>query len=108
MSRAENKTTPKVIGDMLYHDQGGLTVGSAAWFAWLDQDEHSAFYVETSAGTFTARKEQRRSGRFPRCYWYAYRKQASKLHKMYLGRSEELTSARLVEVAQRLSDQVRP
>src|SRR5215211_4535020 len=104
MPRSENKTTPKVIGDILYYDEGGLTVGSVEWYAWLNQEDHRIFYVEVSAGTFTARKEPRRSGNAGRHYWYAYRHEGVKLHKSYLGRSEQLTAQRLAEVARQLAD----
>jgi LuxR family maltose regulon positive regulatory protein len=108
MPRAENKTTAKVIGDMLYYDQGGLTVGSAEWFAWLNQEDHRLFYVEVSAGTFTARKEPRRwKGNSGKHYWYAYRHQGVKVHKAYLGQSEQLTSTRLYNVARQLAQQVQ-
>ena len=42
-------------------------------------------------GTLTARREHRHST----WYWYAYRSQKGHLHKIYLGKSEELTLVRL-------------
>jgi hypothetical protein len=106
MPRAENKTTPKVVGDMLYYDEGGLTVGSVSWFAWLTQEQHTTFYYESPAGSFTARKEIRKGYRW---YWYAYRRAGphSKLHKCYLGKSEQLTAQRLADVARQLAEQVQ-
>lgn len=106
MPRKENKLTPKVIGDTLYHDGGGLTVGTAEWFIWLNQDEQRLFYVDTPAGTFTARKEPRRSGHFDKHYWYAYRHEGRKVYKAYLGQSEQLTPTRLYNVARQLADKV--
>ena len=111
MPRAENKSTPKVIGDMLYHDEGGCVIGSAEWFAWLNQEQHSAFYFESPIGTFTASKESRKG----HLYWYAYRRQGrkrrgpnlAKLHKAYLGKSDDLTGDRLIEVARQLADLVQ-
>src|SRR5215212_8359882 len=104
MPRSENKTTPKVESDYLYTDDVGCAVDSAGWVAWLKHEENMTFYYESPIGSFTARKETRRSGHFDRAYWYAYRKQVSKLHKLYLGRSEQLTAVRLVEAAQRLAE----
>ena len=65
-----------------------------AWFAWLE--EVSAFAFHGQRGSFTARKEtkQRGSG-----YWYAYRKRGRALAKKYLGKTADLTFARLEEVA---------
>jgi len=110
MSRAENKTTPKVIGDMLYHDEGGIVVGSPEWLAWLDQDGNGRFYYESPIGTFTASKESRNH----QMYWYAYRRalrkvhgpSETKLHKAYLGKSEDLTAERLIEIAQQLAAEI--
>src|SRR5260370_13103309 len=53
-------------------------------------------------GTFTARKEQagnKRGGR----YWKAYRRRNGKLHRAYLGKSEELTLERLNAIAAALA-----
>src|SRR5260370_3590028 len=47
---------------------------------------------------FTAHKEGAGHGR-GRAYWRAYRKRGGKLHRAYLGQSEELTVARLQSVA---------
>jgi len=111
MPRTENKTTPKVIGDMLYHDAGGIVVGSREWLAWLDQEGHNQFYFESPIGTFTASKESRNH----QMYWYAYRRTVrkrhgpieTKLHKAYLGKSEDLTADRLIEIARQLADLVQ-
>ena len=102
MPRAENKSTPVIISGMLYHNEGGLAVGSVSWFAWLSQEQHTTFYYESPAGSFTARKEIRKGYRW---YWYAYRRAGphSKLHKCYLGKSEQLTAEHLLDIAQRLA-----
>ncbi len=107
MPRAENKTTPKVLGGVLYAETVSFSVGSQDWWAWLERPDTTLFYVETNAGTFTARREPRRNVPFNRTYWYAYRRQRSKLHKRYLGRSEELTLARLADVARQLAEALR-
>jgi LuxR family maltose regulon positive regulatory protein len=111
MPRTENKSTPIVVGDTLYHTDSGLTVGSAEWFAWLNQEDHNRFYYESPIGTFTASKESRNR----QMYWYAYRRalrkrhgtSETKLHKAYLGKSEDLTADRLLEIARWLAEQVQ-
>lgn len=46
----------------------------------------------------TLRKEKR-SGKF---HWYAYRRKGGKLYKRYVGYSENMTAARLVEIAAKM------
>src|SRR5690349_5556532 len=96
--------TPTVQGKTLVYQQDGqeqvLTVGTAAWFAWLETASTFSFVSET--GSLTARREQaghKRGG----WYWKAYRKQHGKLSSRYLGKSETLTLARLQTVAQALA-----
>jgi hypothetical protein len=74
-----------------------IAVESVAWYAWLEG--HRTFRFECSASPFTARKEQRPGG----WYWYAYRRQAGRLHTAYLGRSAELSATRLDVVAASLT-----
>jgi hypothetical protein len=110
MPRSENKSPPKVENGYLYTDEGGCTVGSPEWFAWLNQDGHTTFYYESTIGTFTASKESRNH----QMDWYAYRRQGrkrrgprlEKLHKVSLGKSEDLTADRLVAVAQQLAAEI--
>jgi len=73
-----------------------ITVGTAAWYSWLEQ--HRSFCFEAHRLTFTARKEQRPGG----WYWYAYRRSQGKLHSVYLGKTEELTLERLNTTAEAL------
>ena len=66
--------TPTVQGETLVYlqDEQELTVGTPAWFAWLETA--STFSFVSDEGLFTARHErssQHRGGR----YWKAYRKQ---------------------------------
>ena len=101
MARRENRTTPKVIGTWLYLDVGGVQVGGAEWFAWLELG--ITFYVEVAnVGAFTARCEARRGSQF----WYGYRRHRTKLFKCYLGRTADLTQAHLAYTARVLADRV--
>src|SRR5438128_11627101 len=65
-----------------------------AWFAWLDAVSSFAFHGQS--GSFTARKETKQRGAE---YWYAYRKREGTLAKKYLGKTADLTFARLEDVA---------
>jgi predicted ATPase/DNA-binding CsgD family transcriptional regulator len=79
-----------------------IVVDSAAWYAWLQTA--STFTFRGEEGLFTAHKERAGHGR-GRAYWRAYRKRGGKLHRAYLGQSEELTLARLQSVAVVLASQ---
>lgn len=75
-----------------------VQVETQQWFAWLR--EARSFTFASSVGTFTARHEERSGRRF----WYAYRQRHGVLHKIYLGRSTELTLQRLEQAAQALAN----
>jgi LuxR family maltose regulon positive regulatory protein len=75
-------------------EQLHLTSEGPAWFAWLDSVPSFAFHGQS--GSYTARKETKQRGAL---YWYAYRKTQGKLAKKYLGKTADLTLARLEEVA---------
>jgi hypothetical protein len=85
------RTTAQVDGATLVlpgHDASPITVDTAAWFAWL---EHATTFVFTGpSGRFTARKEQRACGGG---YWKAYRTSHGTLHRVYLGKAQDLTPA---------------
>jgi LuxR family maltose regulon positive regulatory protein len=94
------RTTPQVMNDLLA-DHGGpepIAVGSPAWFAWLERARLFAF--RSNAGTFTARQETRARGG---AYWRAYRTAGGRQRRVYLGRSADLTPARLWAVAAQLT-----
>ncbi len=96
-------TTPKVEGSNLYllnPEQANavhIQLESEQWYAWLES--HYTFRVKSTTVIYTARKE-RRAGLW---YWYAYRRSTGKLRIAYLGKSAELTLARLNSVAQVLA-----
>lgn len=97
MPRKEHKSTPKIVGRFLYTEQAALPLDSQPFFDWLAH--HSTFYFDSPLGSFTARQEPRANGLF----WYAFRRYRKKLYKAYLGRSADLTSERLVAVAEHLA-----
>src|SRR3989440_9537945 len=93
-------TPPLIQGNTLTYQQSGqpaqLQVDTSDWYAWLTTA--STFTFHSEHGTFTARKEpagSRRGGE----YWKAYRRRHGKLHRAYLGKSEELTLEQLKSVA---------
>jgi LuxR family maltose regulon positive regulatory protein len=67
---------------------------SRAWFVWLD--EAPSFTFQGKAGSYIARKEATRPGHG---YWYAYIRTGKKLLKKYVGKTADLTLARLEDVA---------
>ena len=94
------ETPPLIQDEVLTYQQDGspvqVTVGSAHWYAWLQTA--STFTFQSGQGHFTARKE-RAGNRRGELYWRAYQKRGGKLHRAYLGQSEELTLERLQSVA---------
>ena len=92
---------PQIIDDHLIQpDKTSSTfqpiqVGSQVWYEWLDDPATRSFAIDSSTGNLTARREQRQDT----WYWYAYRSLNGRTHKIYLGRSEDLTPERLREAA---------
>lgn len=76
-----------------------LQGGGDAWFAWLDS--HTRFSFQGQAGQLNLLKEARQRG--GEGYWYAYHRQGKSMRKKYMGRSSELTIARLETIARTLS-----
>src|SRR5258708_28522730 len=98
------RTTPVVQAETVTwsmdRHEHQLTVGTPAWYAWLE--EVSTFAFVSDMGTFTARKEP---GQHGGAYWKAYRKREGKLRRAYLGKSHTVTLQRLNAVAAQLSGQ---
>ena len=80
-----------------------IQVDSAHWFAWLDEAHHFSYMSTRSSYRMTVRKEKRRHD----LYWYAYLKEAGKLHNAYVGRSAKVTAERLEQMIQRLVARAR-
>jgi LuxR family transcriptional regulator, maltose regulon positive regulatory protein len=77
-----------------------LAVETPAWYAWLERT--STFTFQGRQGIFTARKERVSNGRGDQ-YWRAYRRHKGKLHRVYLGKTAQLTLARLNDAAEALA-----
>src|SRR5256714_13191277 len=78
---------------------GCVQLDTAAWFTWLEApttmrfsypifEERCGYIV----GFMTVRKEQRQRGG---SYWVVYRRQGTRVHKIYLGGSATVTHERL-------------
>src|SRR6266496_275103 len=99
------QSIPRIIEDQLIPPEGAsqsflaIQVGSDTWYTWLNEPATRSFAFHSPQGALTARREQRHGT----WYWYAYRTQDGHLHKVYLGKSEELTLVRLHEAAALLS-----
>ncbi len=78
-----------------------LIVDGPYWLDWLQGKYSSSFRYETQALSFTAIRENRQG----RQIWYAHRRLKGKLHRVYLGKSENVTAQKLVQTAQKL-DQI--
>src|SRR5947209_11409979 len=74
-----------------------------AFSRWLD--DHTAFAFVGQAGRISVLKEARRGGTG---YWYAYRTHHRHTRKRYLGRTAQVTLARLEEVARVLTSEFSP
>lgn len=70
---------------------------SSSWQqrVWLD---YSVSIIEQINMEMTLRKEKR--GQLN--HWYAYRRVLGRLHKRYVGTSEQVTEKRLLEIAQKM------
>jgi len=73
------------------------------WLAWLETIP--SFSFQGQQGHLTVRKEARPRGDQ---YWYAYRRVGPKIAKKYLGRTTDLTLARLEEIAAAFSTVASP
>ena len=67
--------------------------------AWLDSVSSFRYEPTGVNKPYTVRQETKKGGD----YWYGYRKLAGKLHKKYIGKSSELSTAKLEEIAEALN-----
>ncbi|GCE10701.1 LuxR C-terminal-related transcriptional regulator [Tengunoibacter tsumagoiensis] len=99
-------TTPTIRDAVLHFYENeqeiSISVGSARWFAWLQEETTLLFSFHSLDGSYTARKEHAGNHRGG-YYWKAYLKRQGRLSRAYLGKSEDLTLDRLNEVAMMLA-----
>ncbi|WP_246046560.1 hypothetical protein [Thermosporothrix hazakensis] len=83
------------------HAQEQITPDSRSWFDWLEEIRSFAF--SSRAGErCTALKERVQRGD---AYWYGYRSLHGRTVKRYLGRTRDLSTTRLEEIAALLADE---
>src|SRR5260221_477995 len=75
----------------------------SAWLAWVH--EHTTVAFQGQAGHLSLIKEARPRGS---SYWYAYRRQAGRTQKPYLGPTARLTLAHLEQIATELTRSSSP
>jgi chromosome segregation ATPase len=79
-------------------------VDSRRGLTWLKSVTSFRFVPTGANKPYTARKESGKGGD----YWYGYRKVVGKLHKRYIGKSSELSTAKLEEIAEALNVPAEP
>ena len=88
---------PSVVQGTIQLDNGVIIdLDSPAGAVWLHSFHSFRFEPIGASKPYTVRRE---SGD----YWYGYRKVAGKLHKKYIGKSSELSTAKLEEIAEALN-----
>jgi class 3 adenylate cyclase len=100
------RTTARVDGATLVlpeSDASPIPLDTPAWFAWLEHATTFAF--RSPSGHFTARKERQARGGG---YWKAYRTSHGTLHRVYLGKAQDLTLDRLNQAATTLATASAP
>jgi len=100
MAKAPPVIQDGILTDLLDGHPAQIAVNSPGWYAWLASA--STFTFRSEAGSFTTHKEQA-GNRRGKPYWRAYCTRKGKLHRAYLGPSEELTFERLQSVAATLA-----
>jgi len=87
-----------------------IRLDTAAWRAWLDGAGVSFSYPVFNPergyieGFLTVCKERRQRGG---SYWRVYRRCGARVRKVYVGRTEAVTNARLAEIARVLLSEER-
>ena len=105
MDQVARRVTPptvsnKVLSIITGDQENRITVGSHAWFVWLAAA--TRFVLVSTDITIQVRRERAGNGRGSG-YWRAYHKQRGVVHRVYLGRSEEMTDERLQAAADTLA-----
>ncbi|MEZ2231264.1 hypothetical protein [Microcoleus sp.] len=98
-------TIPSVMQGLIELEDGKVfELDSPKGSMWLESVTSFRFEPTSSNKPYTVRKESGKGGD----YWYGYRKMAGKLHKKYIGKSSELSTAKLEEVAEVLNTPSQP
>lgn len=90
---------PNVLGNYLELPNGDVVeADSAKWFDALADSEFRSFRFEDGASPYTCRKEKVKGidG-----YWYGYQRVSGKVTKRYIGKTADITQAKLLEISDR-------
>jgi chromosome segregation ATPase len=99
-------TIPLVVQGLVEIEEGGkvFELDSPKGSVWLESVGSFRFEPVGDNKPYTVRKEAGKGGD----YWYGYRKQNGKLHKKYIGKSSEINTAKLEEIAEALNTPPQP
>ena len=97
-------TIPSVVQGTVETEGKVFELDSPQGSTWLESIKSFRFEPTGANKPYTVRKESGKGGD----YWYGYRKVAGKLHKKYVGKSSELSTAKLEEIAEALNTPPQP
>lgn len=90
---------PNVLGNYLELPNGDVVeVSSKSWFDFLARPDFRSFRFEDGASPYTCRKEKVKG---TDGYWYGYQRVSGKVTKRYIGKTSDITQAKLLEVSDR-------
>lgn len=92
-------TIPSVVQGTVEFAGKVFELDSPRGSTWLESVTSFRFEPSGDSKPYTVRKEAGKSGD----YWYGYRKVSGRLHKKYIGKSSELSKAKLEEIAEALN-----
>jgi len=96
---------PSVVQGTIETEDGKvIELDSPKGSAWLESTTSFRYEPVGANKPYTVRKEAKKGGD----YWYSYRKVAGRLHKKYMGKSSELSTAKLEEIAEALNTPPQP
>ncbi len=96
MSKKKKPLVKYTLSEFSVVDGASLRIFQPAdpsWFEWLTNQD--GFIYNSENGHFTARREKRKGIE----YWYAYRRREGRLHKIYLGKSLNLSHINLEQAS---------
>lgn len=97
-------TIPSVVQGTVEFAGKVFEVDSPRGQMWLESVGSFRFVPVGNSKPYTVRKESGKGGD----YWYGYRKVAGRLHKKYVGKTSELSTAKLEEIAEALNTPSQP
>ncbi|MFM6076129.1 MAG: hypothetical protein ACKPB9_31835, partial [Dolichospermum sp.] len=103
----ETKFSPNLLdNDPNFEHKPGkvIKVNSQAWFDWLSANDSFRFIAGNNS--YRARKEFNQAAKI--YYWYGVKKVNGKLHKKFIGKSDSVTHARLIEISSLIMQPSQP